>query len=254
MNTFIPGSGSSRQARGFSLIELLAVIAVVGILASLVIAVVGEVREAAKSTLSASNLRQWGVALHLYMNLNQERIPFEGDADRMTWSRIGSPENREAWFNVLPPFVDMPEMRELDGDSRKGLLDRVGIHRCPLVEWRDHRLPNFAYMMNSQIYHSTGPGSNENASVRYGHIQEPAATVMFADLNQSFNTRPRGRGRHVDARHRNGKTHLMFFDGHVERFDAEYVRLDDYTADGVRYTDNNKPNIIWNPWNHPRLP
>lgn len=245
--------GNSSLERGFTLLELISVVAIIGILMVIIVVALQGMRDSAMSTQSASNLRQWGTALHLYMSSNRGAVPFEGDADRMTWNRIGNAANEKAWFNVLPEYVNMRPMRDLDTAGRESLLDQSGIHRCPFVEWRDARQPNFSYMMNSQIYHPGGPSDDPNVPVRSSHIQEPSITVMFSDLDQSFNTRPRGRGRHVDARHRNGEAHLMFFDGRVARYDAEYLRLDNYTANGINYTDNNKPNIIWNPWNHPRL-
>lgn len=241
------------SGRGFTLIELLTVIAVVGILLTLIVVAMGGVRENAKSTKSASNLRQWGIALNLYLSDNGGAIPYEGDADRMTWARVASNANQRAWFNALPPYVGMLAMRDLDGAGRQSFTRRAGIHQCPFVEWRDHRQPNFSYMMNSQIYHPAGPGDSGDAPVRLTNIEEPALTVMFADLDQQYNDRPRGRGRHVDVRHRNGQTQILFFDGSVARFDAEYVRLENYAANGINYTDNNKPDLIWNPWIHPRL-
>lgn len=246
------GQPQSRRP-GLTLIEIITVLAIMGIVAALTLVALGGVRESAKSTKSAGHMRQWGVALHLHLADNDGVIPFEGDADRMTWGRIANTANQQAWFNVLPQYVGMLPMRELDSAGRQAFTRTAGIHHCPLVEWRDHRQPNFSYMMNSQIYHPAGPGDDADSPVRYSHIQDPAMTVMFADLNQQFNTRPRGRGRHVDARHRNNQTNILFFDGSVARFDADYVQLDNYSVDGVDYTDNNKPDLIWNPWNHPRL-
>jgi prepilin-type N-terminal cleavage/methylation domain-containing protein len=61
--------------KAFTLIELLTVIAIIGILAAILIPVVGQVRESAKGSLCRSNLRQIGVAAHLYAADNDDFLP-----------------------------------------------------------------------------------------------------------------------------------------------------------------------------------
>lgn len=238
---------------GFTLVELLVVITIIAVLAAISGMVYTKIRERAKSVVSANNLRQWGTALVHYTADNNGAIPFEGSADRVTWGSIGSGVNETAWFNVLPPYVGQQPMRELSGAGRENRMKDWGIHHCPLVKWRDWRLPTFSFMMNSQIYNSNGPSDNPASPVRLANIQDAVATVMFADLNQSYNNRPRGRGRHVDDRQPGGKVHLVFFDGSLRSYDASYVKPDNYSGGGVSYTDNNRPDLIWNPWIHPRF-
>ncbi len=68
-----PNPTPARNA--FTLIELLTVIAIIGILAAILIPVVSRVRESAKGSLCVSNLRQIGLAAHLYAGDHDDRLP-----------------------------------------------------------------------------------------------------------------------------------------------------------------------------------
>jgi len=60
----------------FTLIELLVVIAIIGILASLLLPVLGRVKESGKATACLSNLKQIGISIQLYVQDNENRMPY----------------------------------------------------------------------------------------------------------------------------------------------------------------------------------
>lgn len=74
-----------RQARhrlrlaAFTLLELLVVIAVIGILASLLLPTFGRAKESARGTACLSNLHQIGIALQLYVQDDNNKLPVMRD-------------------------------------------------------------------------------------------------------------------------------------------------------------------------------
>jgi prepilin-type N-terminal cleavage/methylation domain-containing protein/prepilin-type processing-associated H-X9-DG protein len=66
-------------AVAFTLIELLVVMAIIGVLASLLLPTLGKAKEAGRSTVCLGNLRQVGIALQLYVQDNDNRLPVMRD-------------------------------------------------------------------------------------------------------------------------------------------------------------------------------
>src|SRR5437899_7692343 len=64
---------------GFTLVELLVVIAILAILLSLILAALARARASASAVACCANLRQIGMALHVYAGDNAGRLPDPGD-------------------------------------------------------------------------------------------------------------------------------------------------------------------------------
>lgn len=82
--------------KGFTLVELLVVIAIIGILVGLLLPAVQAAREAARRMQCQNNLKQLGLAMHMY-NDTYKKFPY---------LRSGGGQNRHTWAMGLLPYME----------------------------------------------------------------------------------------------------------------------------------------------------
>ena len=75
-NAPICSPGAVRRQSAFTLVELLVVIGIIALLVSILLPALNKARESAMEVQCASNLRQFGQALHLYANAYNGWTPF----------------------------------------------------------------------------------------------------------------------------------------------------------------------------------
>lgn len=97
----LPIGCGQRLTIAFTLIELLVVIAVIAILASFLLPAFGKAKQIAKGTACLSNLRQVGLALQLYCQDNNNRMPVMRDYLSATNAEV-LPEQSTAQSTNLP--------------------------------------------------------------------------------------------------------------------------------------------------------
>jgi prepilin-type N-terminal cleavage/methylation domain-containing protein/prepilin-type processing-associated H-X9-DG protein len=161
----------------FTLIELLVVIAVIGILASLLLPVLGRAKEAARSTACLSNLHQIGIALQLYVQDNNNRLPFMRDKSLTTTNALRGPDQVLASdlgnTNVLRCPSDREQLFEQTGSSYawNSLLngedaDHLVVFNIP---FDPHQIPVF---FDKNAFHKArGPNKGVNYLYADGYIK-----------------------------------------------------------------------------------
>jgi prepilin-type N-terminal cleavage/methylation domain-containing protein/prepilin-type processing-associated H-X9-DG protein len=162
---------------GFTLVELLVVIAVIAILASMLLPVLARSKQSAQKIQCVSDLRQLGVATHLYWDENGGNCFrfFDGATNNgalywFGWIETGPEETRafDATQGALYPY-----------------LRGRGVEVCPAL---NYSATTFKYKAKGAAY---GYGYNNNLSTNASHppistrrIVRPSDTVLLADAAQ----------------------------------------------------------------------
>lgn len=95
------------RRKGFTLVELLVVIAIIGILIALLLPAVQAAREAARKSECKNNLKQVGLALHNYHDVNGSLPPSEVHTEDFLRSRNSDWGNSTGtWQTLILPFIE----------------------------------------------------------------------------------------------------------------------------------------------------
>jgi len=170
------------------------------------IGILGSQQEEAKRAAGIRNLKQWGIALNLYLIENDNQLPEVGKAPVTS-------EQKRAWFNVLPPYLSEPALANLPAAQRP----RPGIPSLWIrpdskaVKIWDPEVFYFNYGMNENLQPTAGARSFRIYELGFpSHIFFLLPTADFAP-----SARPDNTVFSQDEQRNLGAT-VLFCDGHVE--------------------------------------
>ncbi len=251
-----------RQNRrsGFTLIELLVVVAIIAVLVAILLPSLQRARESAQSATCASQEKQMGLALRMYLDDNNETYPVAfkkhdtGDADQgYTW--------REAIYDHL----GMGRFSSL-GSVLSPASQSVTIYTCP----SDSEYPSYeltpkraSYAANRHYIKSTGivdgvmerddatdPDYQSQRYRKESYVSDPVGTFVVVDSCPPFKTYGWRNANNSYVMEvywgdfvyltfpHNGGNNYLFCDGHVEG-----ILIEETCSNLQDITDG-----IWTPW------
>lgn len=157
------------------------VIAIIAVLASLLLPALGRAKVAAQRMACLSNFRQWGLAMKMYVDDNENVMPRESAFGQGVllhfWVDIKHTNASDAWFNALASGASVPTASNYwRPPDRTGFYERSSLFQCPSARPKPEFSPYayFSMSMNSQLI-KLGLPPNVN------DMCKPSSTVMFLD-------------------------------------------------------------------------
>ena len=212
--------------RGFTLIELLVVIAIIAILAAMLLPALSASRNSARTAHCASNLKQLGVAAHMYTADNQDYcVPYYTPA----YTGNGKWENgfwtdARFWYVQLAPYAQehMGQFNEAQNASDNKRTGAARLTICEANTYTMDQAVNYGWVdrvgFNTQSSKSKHcyPTSRLNYPELNGYCSDASGVRLNRIGGNIVSETDVPTADNMIAFPHSGRTNILFIAGHVE--------------------------------------
>ena len=203
--------------RGFTLIELLVVIAIIAILAAILFPVFARAREKARQSSCLSNVKQLGLAVMMYTQDYDERLPLQyHNSGSLPASTLLAPGGRSVWYVYIEPYLKNREILACPSQTQEYFYVQDDSASMQVTD------PVLGYGWNYNFCYVQ--------PVKLAQISEPASVVVICEQSGAlpygrwFNQADAGSKNFVwDYDRHNGGANYAFCDGHSKWVSGERV-------------------------------
>ncbi len=216
--------GNRDPRRGFTLIELLVVVSIIALLISILLPSLKGAREQAKLAVCLSNMKNMGLAVHMYAQSNRDHFPL---------SRSHGGFQDGGWINTLAPYAGDKLLYRCPSDRSSNWFDAAHSDR---VGVRENSYATNIYMTPEQPRDPyAGEDEPRFGYTRLGLVKYPMETVYIGEYRETHRNEPSADHIHAErwvpdaagqiqdpaeqvaiGRHREKVENYTYVDGHAE--------------------------------------